>query len=175
MSNVNNEVLLIVFVALTGAAVLMQACVLLALYISVRKTSKLVEEQMSEVRSTVLPVVNDARDFLARVGPKLDSVATDLAEVSRSLRTQGIELQSSASEILERVRRQSSRLDSMFSDVLDTVDRAGAVVTEVVHVPLRQLSGIAAFAKAAIRTLRSGNGPRQGQQTHSAADKDLFV
>jgi len=175
MSNVNNEVLLIVFVALTGAAVLMQACVLLALYISVRKTAKLVEEQMSEVRSTVLPAVSDARNFIARVGPKLDSVATDLAEVSRTLRIQGVELQISASEVLERVRRQSSRLDAMFSDVLDTVDRAGTVVTEVVNMPLRQLSGIAAFAKAAISSLRSGNGARQGQPTHSAADKDLFV
>ena len=65
----------------------------------------------------------------------------------------------------------------MFSGVLDTVDRAGAIVTDLVNVPLRQLSGVAAFAKAAIGTLRSGAPQREPgpRATHSPADKDMFV
>jgi len=177
MPNVNNEVLLIVFVALTGAAVMLQAFVLLAIFLTVRRTARTVEEQMVEVRTTVLPAVNEAREFLKRVGPRIDSVTTDLADLAQGLRAQGAELEASTAEIMERVRRQSSRLDAMFSGVLDGVDRAGAIVTDLVSMPLRQISGIAAFARAAIGTLRSGSPQREPgpQSTHAAADKDMFV
>lgn len=177
MSNINNEVLLIVFVALTGAAVLIQAGVLLAIFFTVRRTARAVEEQMSEMRTTVLPAVKEGRELLARVGPRIDSVTSDLAELMQGLRAQGAELEISTAEIMERVRRQSSRLDAMFSGALDTVERASAVVTDLVNVPIRQLSGFAAFAKAAIGSLRAGNSHRQSgsQPTHSPADKDMFV
>jgi hypothetical protein len=175
MANVNTETLLIIFVALTGAAVLLQAILLLALTLAVRKTAKTIQEQMEELRGTVVPVATEMREFLARVGPKLDAVTTDLGEIVHGLRRQSVEMQDSVMEILERARRQSSRMDAMLSGVLDTVDRATAVVTDAVSIPLRQISGVAAFARAAINTLRSGQrGPRQ-QPTHSAADKDMFV
>lgn len=173
----NNQVLLIVFVALTGAAVMLQAFVLLAIFFAVRRTARKAEEQMEEVRTTVFPLVKDTRELLSRVGPRIDSITTDLAELTQGLRAQGEELQISSAEIMERVRRQSSRLDGMFSGVLDTLDRSSAIVTDLVNIPLRQLSGFAAFAKAAIGSLRSGNtrrGPAQ-QPTHSPADKDMFV
>ena len=94
MSNVNNEVLLIVFVALTGAAVLMQACVPSRLYIAVRKTYEIAEEQMSEV-SVNGPACRHRRKHFSRARRlSLDSVATDSASVL-VLRTQGLELQSS--------------------------------------------------------------------------------
>jgi hypothetical protein len=175
MSNVNTETLLIVFVALTGAAVVLQSVVLLALYFSVRKASESVQNEMIELRAVVLPVATEAREFLARVGPKVESAATDMAEVIKGLRSQSVEMQASAMEILERLRRQTSRIDTMFSTVLDTVDRAGAVVTDAVAVPLRQVSGIAAFVRTALGTLRQKNPQPRTQATHSAADKDLFV
>jgi len=175
MADVNTESLLIWFVGLTGGAVLLQAIVLLALALAVRKTAKTIEDQMAQLRGTVEPVANEMRGFLERVGPRLESATTDLAEIVHGLRAQSAEMQASAMEILERARRQSSRVDSMMTGVLDTVDRATAVVTDAVSIPLRQISGVAAFVRAALRALKSGPaGPRQ-QPTHSAADRDMFV
>ena len=153
---------------------LLQAFVLLALFLSVRKTAETVQSEMHELRTTITPVLNQTRDFLTNVAPKVDSITSDLVELTHGLRTQGQELQISAGDILERVRRQSSRLDTMLSGVLDTVDHAGAVVTQAVNVPVRQLGAVSAFVKAAVATLISGP-PRNGQETHSPADKDLFV
>lgn len=171
----NNETILIVFVAATAASVLLQACVLLALYVAMRKTTRSMQEEIAELRTTLNPLVVDAKDFLTRVGPKIDAITTDLAELTHGLRTQGEELQVSTNEILERVRRQSSRLDVMFSSLLDTVERAGSIVTQAVNTPLRQFNAVAAFAKAVFGTLRNGPAPQQSQPTHSPADKDLFV
>lgn len=151
------QILFVIFVAFTAVAVILQAAILLGLFLTVRKTMKMVESEVAQLRATAAPLLNHTKDFVAGLTPKLDSVATDLTAVSRSLRAQMVEFQASTSEILERVHRQTGRVDSMFSGALDRVDHAGSVVGDAVHVPLRQLAGIAAFAKAAISSLRAGN------------------
>jgi hypothetical protein len=177
VNNLNNETLLLIFVACTGAAVLMQALVLLAMLITARKALKLAQDQIEELRTNVLPVVLDTKQLLSTVGPKIESVASDFAALTHGLRTHGIKLDETTTDILERVNRQSNRVDMMLTNALDTIDRAGAVVADVLSVPIRQLAGVAAFARAAIGTLR-GNAPHPQsgpQPTHSPADKDLFV
>jgi hypothetical protein len=149
VANVNNQNLwLMIFVGCTGAAVLMQAFVLLGMLLTARKALKFMREQSEELRTNVLPLI----------------------------REQSAKVEASAGAMIERVHRQSTRVDMMLTSALDTVDRAGALVGEVLSVPLRQLSGFAAFARAAIGTLRSGPPPQgEPRPTHAAADKDLFV
>jgi hypothetical protein len=169
----NGNTLLVVFIALTGAAVVLQAFVLLAIYIAIRKTTKSVLDEVQEVRTAVLPLINQSRDLLNRVGPRLESISTDLSELTRSLRVQSADLQSAATEALERVRAQTSRMDFMFSKFLDTVDRAGGFVAQTISLPLRQASAIVATAKAVVGALR--NPPPRPAHTHATADKDMFV
>ncbi|HLY43576.1 MAG TPA: hypothetical protein VKR52_20350 [Terracidiphilus sp.] len=166
-------ILLIVFVAITGLAVLLQASVLLGMFIAMRKSLKLVQENVDELRTKVLPVVTDAGDFFTRVGPKLESMATDMSSMMHDLREQGAELQESATVILEKVQRQSSRVDSMMTGFLDSVDRAGAFINDVVGAPIRQLGALAAAAKAMFGALTSRSP--EPAATHASADKDLFV
>ncbi|HTA79160.1 MAG TPA: hypothetical protein VK720_06410, partial [Terracidiphilus sp.] len=150
-----NEQLLMIFVACTGAAVLLQAFVLLAMLFTARKALKLAQEQIEELRTNVLPLVKDTKQLLTNVGPKIESVATDMAALTSGLRTQTAKLEISAGDILERVHRQTTRVDTILTNTLNTVDRAAAVVADVISVPLRQLSGFAAFARAALNNFRS--------------------
>lgn len=178
MANVNNETLLLIFVACTGGAVLMQAIVLLAMLLTGRKALKLAQEQMEELRTDVFPLVKDTKELLTRVGPKIESVASDVAVLVNKVREQSTRVEASAGDVLERVYKQTTRVDSMLTHALDTVDRAGVIVAEVISVPLRQLAGFAAFARAAIGTFRSAPSSAAADEprpTHSAADKDLFV
>jgi len=177
MANVNNETLLLIFIACTGAAVLMQAFVLLGMLIALRKALKFAQEQSEELRSNVLPLVKDTKELLTRVGPKIESVATDVAVLVHRVREQSTKVEASAGEMLERVYKQTTRVDTMLTHALDTVDRTGAMVAEVISVPLRQLAGFAAFARAALGSFRSGpvHSRNEPRPTHSAADKDLFV
>lgn len=178
MANVNQETLLLVFVACTGAAVLLQAIVLLAMLLTARKALKFAQEQSEELRSNVLPLVKDTKELLTRVGPKIESVASDVAVLVNKIREQSTKVEASAGNVLERVYRQTSRVDTMLTHALDTVDRTGAVVAEVISVPLRQLVGFAAFVRAAIGGFRSApvrSQTTEPRPTHAAADKDLFV
>lgn len=177
MANVNNETLLLIFVACTGAAVLMQAFVLLAMLITAMKALKLAQQQIEEFQTNVLPLVKDTKTLLTNVGPKIESVANDVAELTTRLRVQSAKVEASAGHVMERVYKQTNRVDMMLTSMLDTVDRTGAIISEVLSVPLRQLSAFGAFARAAVGTMRNGP-PRnvsEPQPTHSPADKDLFV
>src|SRR5579863_1602975 len=178
MANVNNETFwLMIFVACTGAAVLLQAFVLLAMLFTARKALKIAQDQIESLRTDVFPLIKDTKELLTRVGPKIELVATDVAVLVSKVREQSAKVEVSAGELLDRVYKQTSRVDSMLTRTLDTVDRAGAVVAEVISVPLRQFAGFAAFARAAIGTFRSSppHPHAEPRPTHSAADKDLFV
>jgi hypothetical protein len=179
MANLNNETLwLMIFVACTGAAVLLQAIVLLAMLFTARKALKVVQDQMESLRTDVYPLIKDTKELLVRVGPKIELVATDVAVLVSKVREQTAKVEVSTGEILDRVYRQTSRVDSMLTRTLDTVDRAGAVVAEVISVPLRQLAGFAAFARAAVGAFRTApprSATEEPRPTHSPADKDLFV
>lgn len=175
MPNVNQETLLLIFVAATGAAVLLQALVLLAMFVTLRKSTKAMQTEIEELRGTVTPVLSRTKDFLDNVGPKLESVAGDLAELAHGLRAQSAELQESATEIMERVRRQTGRLDAMCTDLLDTADRTTRVVIQVIQSPLRQVAALAAFAKAMVNALRTPTPRTRTVETHTAADRDMFV
>ena len=169
----NNETLLMVFVGLTGAAVLLQSVVLFALYLTIRKTTKAVQNEMEDLRAAVVPVIDESRDFLKSVGPKIEAAATDLAEMTRQLHAQSAELERTAAEVMERIRRQTARLDAILGKVLDGVDQAGTIVAQTVTRPVKQLQGIVASAKAVIGVLRSG--PPTQAETHVVADRDMFV
>lgn len=169
----NSDTLLLVFVALTGVAVLLQAFVLLAIFLALRKTTGMLQQQLDELRTSVMPVVTSTQKLLTSVGPNLEAVAKDLAEITKGLSAQSADIQASAGQILAQVQRQTSRIDAMFTRALDTVDRAGTVLTETINMPLRQISAITAFARAALGALRSGQS--QPRPTRSATDEDMFM
>ena len=157
----NTETLLIIFVALTGVAVLMQACVLLAIYISLRKTAKSAMEASEDFKTTVLPMVHSTRELIDRITPQVITISAGLAELTETLKKESKGVSFSATEIMERVNRQSKRLDGMLTNGLDAVERAGTVVETAVAGPIRQANGIMAAIKAMIESYRSDTPRRK--------------
>jgi hypothetical protein len=151
----NTETVLIVFVALTGFAVLLQACVLFAIYISLSKTAKAALEVTEDVKATVVPMVHSTRELVERITPQVMTISAGLAELTEMLRKETRGVSVSASEIMQRVNDQTKRLDAMLTNGLDVVDHAGRVVEAAVAAPVRQVNGIMAAIRAIIETYRS--------------------
>ncbi len=182
MSNWNTDTILIAMVAVTGASVLLQSIVLLAIFLALRKGMKEAKNQADEVRSAVVPVLHSSKDLIettreliAKLEPKLDRAANDLADMVRTTREQSDKIQASVEEINQRVRRQAARVDGMATSVLDGLDRAGHLVNDAVNIPMRRVSGVIAAARAVVDTLRTPAPARRSVQTAASDDKDLFV
>lgn len=173
MPKLDNETILLAFVAVTALAVLLQAFILLAILISVRKAASSLKEEAEDLRSSLMPVIYNTRDLISRLAPKLESTVEDLSEIAHGLRVQTIEVQASAFEIMEKLHRQTNRMDAMFTGVLDAAELAGGFVVNVVSKPIRQISGIMASIKAIIESLRTPVEP--SRHTRAARDKDMFV
>ena len=176
MPKLDNETILLAFAVITGLAVVLQTILLLVISVAVRKAANSIRAEAEILRASLMPVIYDTRDLLAntqgvltntqellanaqgfytRVAPKIEAAAADLVQIAHGLRIQSVEMQSSATEMMERVRRQSNRVDEMFSSFLDTVDRAGGFVAEAVSRPVRQISSVLRSAKAIVESLRT--------------------
>jgi methyl-accepting chemotaxis protein len=179
MPKLDNQTLLLAFIAVTGLAVLLQAFILLAIYITLSKAVRSLREQVEDLRSAVIPVVFNTRDFFFdarelfhRLTPKLEQTVEDLAKIAHGLQVQTAEVQGSVGVVLERMSKQSARVDAMLTGMLNSVDRAGSFVTEVVKKPASQISSAMAAVKAVLESLRTSS-PRQRSQTPN--DKKSFI
>lgn len=157
MPNIDNQTIMLAIVAVTAMAVLLQAFILLGIFISVRKAARSLKDQVEELRSAVIPVVNNTRDLITRVTPYVESTVYDVATMAHELREQTAQVEITTKDILARLRKQSSRVDAMLSTVLDAVDRAGSFLTDAVSKPARQLAGVLASVKAVVESLRSSD------------------
>jgi uncharacterized protein YoxC len=190
MPKLDNQAILLAFVAVTGLAILLQAIILLAILITLRKVARSAREESEKLRSAIMPIFYETRDilagtqgFLSRVTPQIESAAANLAEIMHGVRAQSEELQSSSQELLGRVRAQSERLDQMFSGLLDTVDSAGEFVVETVRGPARQISRVLKAAKAIVESLRTPPARRrpleasanQASSSPASPNGDKFV
>jgi uncharacterized protein YoxC len=173
MPNLDNQTIQLAIVAATALALLLQTIFLLAILVTVRKSARSLKDEIEDLRSSVMPIIYNTRDLLARVTPQVEATVEDLAQMAKGMRVQTEDLQASAREVLERLRAQASRVDSMVSTVLDAVDRTGGFLTEAVNKPVRQISGLLASVKAVVESLRASEFGQQ--HTHSSGDDDTFV
>lgn len=173
MPKMDTQTVMLAFIVVTGLAVLLQTIILLAIFITVRKTARSLATQVEELRSAVMPVVYNTRDLIARLTPKVESTVEDMAQVARGLRIQSVEMQNALNEILDRLRKQTYRVDGMFSNVLDGVDRASGFVAEVVSRPVRQVSAILNSVKAVAESLRSTSA--RARRNRATDSDDVFI
>lgn len=175
-----NQTLLIVFVALTGVAVLLQACVLLGMFLALRKTAQSVTEVTSDVKATVIPLVHTTRELLERISPQIMTVSSGLAELTELVHKETKGARVSVADVADRVNRQVKRIDGMLTVALDTVERTANTIEHSVAAPVRQVNGVVAALKAVIDTYRSTPRSTAGAQARRNShvpdpDEDIVI
>jgi signal transduction histidine kinase len=161
---------------LVALAMLVQAIVLLAAFVAMRKAARSIDQKLEAFGTSVTPLIDNTRALVTRLTPRIEETADDLAALTHSLRVQTAEIQFAANEIVARARIQASRLDGMLSHVLDTLQRTGDFMSDAVNKPMRQFSAILASVKAVIESLRSGAPTTRSQSNPTPrGDNDMFV
>jgi hypothetical protein len=173
MPSTDSQTIQLVIIAIAGLAVVMQAVILLLIFLSLKKGLGVVQSEIAELRAAVLPLLRNSKDFLARVGPKIESTTADVSEMVHGLRDRVAKVESSTSVIVERLERQTARVDTMMTRVLDSLEHAGVHVAAAVNKPLRQLAGVVASIKAIVETMRSP-APEPAAE-HTPVDTDTYV
>jgi methyl-accepting chemotaxis protein len=164
--------LLIIFIAVTAAAVLLQAGILAGMYFALRKTSAKVESLAEEVKTKVLPTAELAHSMMSELRPKVVTVVDNVSVSTTMLRTQMERVDATLTDIVDRTRLQVIRADEFVNSTMDKLEETREVMQRTVVSPVKQLSGLMHGVSAGFEALFS----RRRQRSSVAAPQDeMFI
>jgi hypothetical protein len=151
-----------VFIALTGVAVLLQAGVLIAIFVVLRKTSTKMEALATEVKTKVLPTIAQAEAMMTQIRPKVEAITEQVQESTTLVRNEIERVDATVNDVVDRARLQIIRADELFTRTLDRVERTSEIVHKTVISPVRQVSGLMQGLTAGLEFLFAHRGRRNG-------------
>ena len=168
------QTLLIVFIVVTALAVVIQAGVLVSLYISVKKTSSRVESIAGDLQQRAVPALDAATAILNNSRGNLQTLTENLAATSTSLRNQVERVETTMGDIIDRTRLQVIRADELVSRTLDRVEETSEFVQHTVISPVKQLAGLVSGLTVGLDAFfRRRKGPQRSQP--QTEDEELFI
>ena len=162
-----------IFVGVTAAAVVIQAGILVALFVAVKKSTSRMEALATEVKTKVMPTVDTAQSMLVEWRPKIDNIASNVSETPTVVRGQVERLDATVTDIVDRTRLQVIRADELLSRTMDRIEETSDVVHRTVVSPVRQLSGIIQGLTAGLEFLLGGE--RRRRHDVSVPQDEMFI
>jgi hypothetical protein len=146
-----------IFIGCTAAAVVIQAGILVAMYLALRQSAARMETLATEVRTKVLPAAETVQ-----FRPHLETLVTNVSESSTVVRAQIERLDATVNDAIDRTRLQVIRADELLSRTLDRVESTTDMVHKTVVSPVRQLSGLVQGITSGLDFLLGGRRKRNG-------------
>ena len=162
-----------IFVGVTAAAVVIQAGILVALFVAVKKSTSRMEALATEVKTKVMPTVDTAQSMLVEWRPKFDNIASNVSETTTVVRGQVERLDATVTDIVDRTRLQVIRADELLNRTMDRIEETSDVVHRSVVSPVRQLSGIIQGLTAGLEFLLGGE--RRRRHDVSVPQDEMFI
>ena len=91
-----------IFIGVTAAAVVIQAGILVAMYLAVRQSAARMETLASDVKTKVLPMAEDVHSMLTEFRPHLQALVKSVSESSSMVRNQIERLDATVSDAVDR-------------------------------------------------------------------------
>jgi signal transduction histidine kinase len=171
------ENLTLIFIALTGGAVFLQAGLLAALYYALRKSSARMEAFASDITGKALPALDTAQSILTEIRPKLQIISDNLQESTVIMRAQVERMDATVNDVVDRARLQVIRADELLTRTLDRVEKTSDMVHTTVVSPVRQVSGIVRGVTAGIEYLLGNRYHKNGgnRERRPVPQDEMFI
>ena len=164
--------LLTLFIAVTAAAVLLQAGILVAMFFAVRKTSAKMESLAEDVKTKVLPTAELAHSMMAEMRPKIETLVDNVSVSTSVMRTQLERIDATLTDIVDRTRLQVIRADEFVTNTMDKLEETREAVQRTVISPVRQISGLMHGVTVGLETLFSR---QKGQAATNLPRDEMFI
>lgn len=163
-----------IFIIATAIAVVIQACILVGLFVTVLKTTKRVESLANEVKTKAIPTFENAQSIMTELRPRLTDIVANVDESARMARAQMERLDVTVSDIVDRTRLQVIRADELVTRTMDRVEETSDMVHKTVISPIRQLSGLMTGLNAGLEYFL-GRRRRQRGDGVGVPQDELFI
>jgi hypothetical protein len=161
-----------IFVVVTALAVLLQAGILLGMFIALRKTSAKVESLAEEVKTKVLPTAELAHSMIIELRPKITTVLDNVSVSTTVLRTQMERMDATLTDIIDRTRLQVIRADEFVNSTMDKLEETREAVQRTVVSPVRHISGLMHGVTAGVEAFFSR---RRDRESVNVPQDEMFI
>jgi hypothetical protein len=162
------------FIAATTLAVLVQAGILVALFLALRKTTAKMEALATEVSSKALPAIEAVHSTVVELRPRIEVISVNAVESSNLVRNQLARIDATLTDALDRTRLQVIRADELLNRTMDRVEETSDAVHKTVISPLRQVTGLMTAISTGVDVF-FGQKKRQPKNGTGAPQDEMFI
>src|ERR1700693_6165579 len=130
------------FVIVTALAVVLQAIILIALLLQLRRTAARVEQTTADLHARLTPILTRVQLLVEDVSPRISGVVADASELSRLTRSQAQKVDRILTETLERLRLQLIHVDQILTGAMEAVEEAGSRLRQTVWPPMVKATAV---------------------------------
>ena len=162
------------FVAVTALAVVLQALILLALYIEVRRTTKQLTHTVNDLHTRLSPILVRVQILLEDSQPRITEMLADVSHIVHLTRGQAQRVDRIFTDTLERLRGQLVHGDRILTGVLEALEEFGSKVRHTVWGPVYKASAVLKGFKVGLDFFRNR---RQAQENPAEpqTEEELFI
>jgi hypothetical protein len=164
-----------VFVCVAAVAILIQAAILVAMFLQMRRTMDRMERFTSDLESRLTPILSRVQLLLDDTQPKISEMVADAAHVVYLARAQAQKVDRVFTEASDRLRGQLVRADRILTGALETIEDAGSKFSHNVWRPVQKVSALMQGIKVGIDLLRSRRGGNRRPEEPLEQEEELFI
>ena len=167
------------FVVVTSLAIILQAAILVAMFVQFRRTAARVEKALADFHTTVTPLLLRVQILVDDVSPRIADIVADASEITRMARGEAQRLDRILTEALERLRMQLIHVDHILTGAMEAVEEAGSHLRQTVWGPVVKATAMIRGVQAGIdffRNVRQRRGPVDTVETAAEQqDEGMFI
>jgi hypothetical protein len=164
------------FVIVTAVAIVLQAIMLIALFLQLRRTAARVEETISDLNTRLSPIISRLQILVDDVSPRISGLVADASELTRLARGQAQKVDRILTETMERLRLQLIHVDQILTGAMETIEEAGSRMRETVWGPVVKASAMIRGIQSGLEFFRAARSRRQSvEQPSEQQDEGMFI
>src|SRR5262249_11097558 len=170
---------IVVSIVITSVALVVQLCILIALFPELRKTTEKINTLTGDLRTRIGPILTRVQIMLDDTQPKISSMVSDAAHVVYLARGQAQKVDRVFTDAADRLRGQLVHMDRILTGTLEALEDAGSQFKRGVWQPVQKASALIQGIKVGLDLLRSRRSGRS-RRSSSADDRleqeeELFI
>jgi hypothetical protein len=162
------------FVIVAGLAIILQAAILVGMFLQMREMSRHITRLTTDLQLKVEPILIRTNRILEDSQDRITSIVADSAEVVRMARNQAQKVDRVLTDTVDRLRVQVIRADQILTGALEVVEDTGAQVRNTLWGPINNVVALLKGLKTGLDVLRGNQRPRSDSSSPSQ-DEELFI
>ena len=161
------------FVIVAAVSLFIQMLIFGAMFLTIRRLSKRMEEIADDLQKRVNPVISRLQMLVEEAQPRISGMISDAAEITHVARNQVQRVDRVLTEAVDRLRMQLMHADQILTGALETVEETGARIRSSVWGPVQSVTAL-------VRGIQTGLEFYRGRRRHAEGvteqhDEELFI